>query len=107
MALKQPVTNTAGVTSEYHRVAEANFDLMSRQATVWVSSYLNAEKRNEEKAKEKHNREIKEDEEMVPVDSTVISNTMHYIIVPEDAAFDLTFVYGWLKENIYTESEDC
>lgn len=32
----------------------------------------------------------------------------HYEIdLPTDTDFNLEFAYGWLKENIYTSSEDC
>lgn len=107
MAIKQSITNVSGVTTEYHRIAEAQFELISRRAIIWVSSYLNADKRNEEKEKEEQNKEKGEDEELIPVEPTVISSTMHYITVPQDATFDLAFAYGWLKENIYTDAEDC
>lgn len=96
MAIKQQITSVSGVKTEYHRIAKAELDFTTHTATITVFSYLNAAKRDEEK-----------EHEQMPYESRYILKTEHYITLPDDTDFDLEFAYGWLKENIYTSSEDC
>lgn len=49
MAIKQQITSVSGVKTEYHRISEALINYTERKATIVVLSYLEAEKRDEEK----------------------------------------------------------
>lgn len=49
MALKQEINNIAGVPTEYHRVSNVEINYDTKNAIITVSSYINIDKRDEEK----------------------------------------------------------
>lgn len=59
MAIKQEITSVSGVKTEYHRISEAYLNYTQRRATIIVLSYLEAEKRDEEKAQASIDEELK------------------------------------------------
>lgn len=138
MAIKQEITSVSGVKTEYHRISSATIDYTNRKAYIVVQSYLEAEKRNEEKAQVNDTAErdalMKELDELVanPTDENEarrielseqinalpqrtpddvaprnIFELQYEIDLPDDMEFSLEFAYGWLKDNVYKESEDC
>lgn len=144
MALKQQITSVSGATTEYHRISEATIDYTNRKAYITVLSYLEAEKRDEEKERalqdakkaeiekelyelvaryttpeadppeEKARRnELSKQLNDIPLltpDDVAPRNLFteqHTLEIPEDTEFSLEFAYNWLKENVYTEAEDC
>lgn len=137
MALKQNITNTSGAITEYHRISNAVGDLTAGRAYIVVLSYLNSSKRDEEKTQtakdiqrmelrsglEKLNsnltpdNEAKRDElekqlEALNSDQndgrprSMFKSTYEFSL-PENGNFSLELAYNWLKENVYTNSEDC
>lgn len=59
MALKQQITSVSGASTEYHRISEAAIDYTNRKARITVCSYLEAEKRDEEKTQASSDTERK------------------------------------------------
>lgn len=136
MALKQKITNKSGAITEYHRISSATGDLTSRRAYITVLSYLNSGKRDEEKlqaAKSIEQTEMRNEldnlnlnptqdnesertelEDQLSALATEIDGNPRNILqahyefsLPKDSTFSLELAYNWLKENIYTDSEDC
>lgn len=138
MAIKQEITSISGATAEYHRISEAHIDYTKRKANITVLSYLDSDKRDEEKTQASQDSEretiMKELDELVAnpteenkerrIELSNQINALQYqnpeelaprnifaeqyqIDLPADTDFTLEFAYGWLKENIYQEAEDC
>ncbi len=137
MALKQNITNTSGATTEYHRISGAVGDLTAGRAYIIVLSYLNSSKRDEEKtqaANDIKRMELKSELEKLNSNPTsdnkskrdelekqlealnadhndgkprnMLKSTYEFSL-PENGNFSLELAYNWLKENVYTNSEDC
>lgn len=143
MALKQQITTITGATVEYHRVSAATIDYTNRKVYIIVQSYLDSNKRDEEKehaANELKRKQIEDElnkllaaytspeedtpeEEARRVELGEQLNALEFtpddvaprhifeepyeIELPADTDFNLEVAYRWLRENIYTSSEDC
>lgn len=137
MALKQQITNIAGATTDYHRISEVHVDYTKRIANIIVLSYIGIAKRNEEKVqtslsnqRDKITEELKElvvnptaenearrnelSAQLASLLQTLedvaprnILRASYEITLPADTNFSLELAYNWLKNNIYTEAEDC
>lgn len=61
MALQQQITTVSGAVTEYYRISEAMINYTNRKAYITVLSYLDTDKREEEKtqaSKDAHKEEL-------------------------------------------------
>lgn len=133
MALQQSITNEKGATTTYHRIAKANLDFATKEATLTIFSYVTESLRQAEKddlAKmTEYNKSVAHLDELVAdqteeneqerielskqINSSVSVTEIASLHLDElecklplDESFSIQNAYSWLKENVFADATD-
>lgn len=135
MALSQTQSDERGASTVYHRVAKADLDYTSGEATITIHSYadgalrqaeiddvnskyeyetlmneLNTLTQNPTEENEARRIELSEQlNELTPINEVRprhLTEEVHTLSTERDSPFTLTDAYDWLKTNVFESAVD-